>query len=130
MAIHPRHFDFAGVGMACILRVSTDTPNGEVAANVHLRVVKDDRGRKRVFVMFYGPDRLRGREVRKILRDEPECLRLVDSRGAQVEFTPITVAWWREHGRASCCSDFDPGGDTETDLLKLKNYVAHGGVRC
>jgi hypothetical protein len=130
MAIHPKKFDFAVAGAACILRVSTDTPNGEVASGVRLHVDKDDRGRKRVIVMFFGADRERGREIRKILRDEPERLRFVDSQGARVEFTPITIAWWRKHGRASCGSDFDPGGDTDTDLLKLQNYVVHGGVRC
>jgi hypothetical protein len=124
----PSRFRFEDAGYAAILRISTDTPNGEVASGVRLERQRLPGGAERVEVVFFGPDRERAREIRKILRDEPERLRFVDSQGARVEITPITLAWWRAHGRAACGSDFEPGGDTDTDLQKLRNYVAHGGV--
>lgn len=123
----PTRFRFDYAGHAAILRISTDTPSGEPASKVRLVRTPLGGGRERVEVVFFGPDRERAREIRKILRDEPERLRFVDSQGARVEFTPITLEWWRAHGRAACGSDFDPGGDSETDLHKLWAYVVSGG---
>ncbi len=123
MSTLPSRFRFDDAGYAAILRVSSDTPRGEVAAHVHLRCADD-----RVAVLFYGPDRLRGREIRTLLVDEPARLVFLDPKGARIEITPITLEWWRAHGKAAAMSAFEPGGDTPTDLEKLRAYVANGGA--